>query len=371
MVVKIGRCLNFEDGQGEITYQEENNSRSNINARPPFLYPMDILKRIRAAWHPNAYHGWGRRQRYFEGWYYKMVTPAQDLALAFIPGIAMSKEGERHAFIQVMDGTHCQADYYRFDAADFRPAEDRFALNMGKNFFSAEKMRLDLPGISGEIHFRNPVPWPKMLGAPGIMGWYSFVPFMECNHGVVSMHHQLEGQLQLPPALAGAHHRTVDFTGGKGYIEKDWGRSFPRAYVWMQTNHFDHAENASLMASVAHIPWLGSYFAGFISGLWLDGRLFKFATYTGAKKHLEVGEDTATLIFKSPHTELRIHARHGPGSALVFPLSGEMTGKINESLQATIEVELLENGRRIFADTGRHAGLELAGDVRTPGRWRN
>jgi len=48
----------------------------------------------------------------------------------------------------------------------------------------------------------------------------------------------------------------------------------------------------------------------------------------------------------------------------VLPISGEMTGKINESLQATIEVELLENGRRIFADVGRHAGLEVAGEVR-------
>ncbi|MEZ4893124.1 MAG: tocopherol cyclase family protein [Saprospiraceae bacterium] len=30
----------------------------------------------------------------------------------------------------------------------------------------------------------------------------------------------------------------LDFTGGKGYMEKDWGRSFPSAYFWMQTNHF-------------------------------------------------------------------------------------------------------------------------------------
>ena len=323
---------------------------------------MNIVRRIRSTWHPNEYHGWGRTRRYFEGWYYKIVSPEEDLALAFIPGIAMSDDGERHAFVQIMDGTHCRADYHRYEASEFRPAEGRFALEVGNNFFSADKMRLDLPGISGEIHFRNAVPWPKMLGAPGIMGWYSFVPFMECNHGVVSMHHELEGYLNLPASIAPS--RKVDFTGGKGYLEKDWGRSFPRAYVWMQTNHFDHTGQASLMASVAHIPWLSSHFVGFISGLWLEGRLFKFATYTGAKKHLEIGQDTATLIFKSPRLELRILARHGPGSALVFPISGEMTGKINESLQATIEVELLENGQRIFADTGRHAGLELAGEVR-------
>ena len=324
---------------------------------------MHILQRIRSTWHPDEYHGWGRTRRYFEGWYYKMVSADGSLALAVIPGIAMSADGERHAFVQVMDGTHCRAAYHHFETTDFRPAGGRFALEVGQNFFSATEMRLDLPEMAGEIRFQNTVPWPRMLGAPGIMGWYSFVPFMECNHGVVSMHHQLAGQLRIRSTPDSAE-RMVDFSGGKGYIEKDWGRSFPRAYVWMQTNHFSSTDQASLMASVAHIPWLHSHFVGFISGLWLEGRLFKFATYTGAKKYLDIGTDTVTLIFKNPRTELRILARHAPGTALVLPISGAMTGKINESLQATVEVELFENGRRIFEDVGRHAGLEVAGEVR-------
>jgi hypothetical protein len=45
-------------------------------------------------------------------------------------------------------------------------------------------MSLDLPGAQGDVRFTDTQPWPKMLGAPGIMGWYSFVPFMECKHGV-------------------------------------------------------------------------------------------------------------------------------------------------------------------------------------------
>ncbi|MBL7807591.1 MAG: hypothetical protein JNN28_07255, partial [Saprospiraceae bacterium] len=168
--------------------------------------------------------------------------------------------------------------------------------------------------------------------------------------------HQLEGVLQLGG-------KDVDFTGGRGYIEKDWGQSFPRAYVWMQSNHFDSDGKTSLMASVAHIPWLGSYFIGFISGFWLDGRLIKFATYTGAKKHLELSGQQLTLILQQSGKELRILAQQAPGTALVSPLSGEMTGKIQESLQATLQVELLDKGVRIFEGTGRNAGLEVAGAV--------
>ncbi len=313
-------------------------------------------RRLRALWNPDMYHGWGRTRRYFEGWYFKLVSADESTALAVIPGISMDEHGNRHAFVQVMDGKACTAAYHRFDAGNFQPSPRRFELQLGSNFFSSEKITLDLPGLTGEVAFHNPAPWPKMLGAPGIMGWYSFVPFMECFHGVVSLHHGLEGTLRLGD-------QRIDLSGGRGYIEKDWGRSFPRAYVWMQTNHFDTHDRASMLASVAHIPWLTGHFIGFISGFWLDGRLFRFATYTGARKYLELGEDSVTLVFKNPRTELRLHAKQAPGTALVSPISGEMTGKINESLQAIVHAELLENGRRIFEGTARTAGLEVAGAV--------
>ena len=46
--------------------------------------------------------------------------------------------------------------------------------------------------------------------------------------------------------------KTIDFTNGIGYIEKDWGKSFPNSWIWMQTNHFKY-HNASLMASLSSI----------------------------------------------------------------------------------------------------------------------
>jgi hypothetical protein len=268
----------------------------------------------------------------------------------------MGEDGQKHAFIQVMDGKKCQAEYHRFSETEFQPSSHQFEVRLAQNSFSTNELNLNLPGISGQIKLQNTTPWPKMLGAPGIMGWYSFVPFMECNHGIVSMHHNLEGTLDF-------HGQTIDFSGGRGYVEKDWGRSFPRAYVWMQSNHFQKTTEASLMASVAHIPWLGSYFIGFISGFLLEKRLYKFATYTGASKHLTIKDGQAELVLKNPDTELRILAKQAAGTALISPLSGEMKGKIQESLQATLQVEFLQKGRRIFEDTGRNAGLEVAGAV--------
>jgi hypothetical protein len=92
---------------------------------------------------------------------------------------------------------------------------------------------------------------------------------------VVSLDHVIEGALDIDG-------RTIDFTGGRGYTEKDWGRSFPSSWIWLQSNHFS-TPGSSFTASVAIIPWIGRSFPGFIIGLWHQNKLYRFATYTGAK----------------------------------------------------------------------------------------
>ena len=67
---------------------------------------MHIGKLV-ALFNPDRYHGWGNKRNYFEGWYYKVVDQAESRAFAFIPGIAMASNGEKHAFIQVLDGKEC------------------------------------------------------------------------------------------------------------------------------------------------------------------------------------------------------------------------------------------------------------------------
>lgn len=313
------------------------------------------LRRWRALWNPDMYHGWGRSRNYFEGWYFKIVDPAERYAFAVIPGISHA-DSESHAFIQLLDGKQCTAEYYPYAVEQFRPNSQRFALDLADNYFAADRIRLDLPRLQGELDLHRRHPWPRMLGAPGIMGWYSFVPFMECYHGVVSVHHRLEGALQVDG-------QPVDFTGGLGYAEKDWGQSFPSSWIWVQTNHFDVDSPVSLMASVARIPWLGSHFIGYIVGFLFQGQLHRFATYTGAMMRAVLGENHVELGFRDKRSRLEIVAHQGAGGTLLSPISGEMTGKVNESMQGRVEVRFYEGERLRFEGVGRNAGLEVAGPV--------
>lgn len=313
-------------------------------------------RKWRALRNPDMYHGWGKSRNYFEGWYYKLVDPQGAASLAFIPGISMDRHGNRSAFIQVLDGLEARSDFHAFPAEAFIPDPVKFHIEVGNNAFSKEFIRLDLPGYRGEVRFREPVPWPANNYGPGVMGWYSFVPFMQCYHGVVSMGHSLEGGLDTGKGF-------IPFSGGRGYIEKDWGRSFPKAWIWMQTNHFVDAPGTSIMFSIAHIPWLTGAFIGFLGGFLWNGKVHDFTTYNRSAIRITLKGHGVHIRLKKGRLQLDIDAEQAPGAELKSPVSGEMLGKVNESMKACIHVRFSKNEEVLFEGTGTHAGMEMAGDI--------
>ena len=161
---------------------------------------------------------------------------------------------------------------------------------------------------------------------------------MECNHGVVSFNHTIQGHLTI-------NGTSIDFTNGLGYIEKDWGSSFPAAYVWQQSNHFDEP-NTSLMASVAIIPNFGVKFNGFTIGFHHQGNLYRFATYTRAKlDHLKITDDTVEWRVSDRQYVLEMTSVRTRGGLLLGPERSDMHMRVDETLQSSIHVRLLHKKR--------------------------
>jgi hypothetical protein len=321
--------------------------------------PIHTLTRLRNLFHPERFQGWGEHRRYFEGWYFKLVNREGSEAFAIIPGIAMDGEGRQHSFIQVLDGKRKTARYHRFDKDAFTPARDRFSVSIGPNAFSEQGLTLEVDGLAGRLSFQGNIPWPKPFYSPGIMGPFTFVPFMECYHGIVSMDHTLEGSLTTDGG------RVIDFTGGRGYLEKDWGRSFPSAYIWLQTNHFSQA-GISLKCSVANIPWLGSSFVGFIAGLWWEGRLIRFTTYNRSRLlTCRADMQQVGIVLENPRYRLEVEVERDAPTALASPILGLMDGRIEETMNAVANIQLIEKrtNRVLLEDSGHNTGLEVAGDI--------
>jgi tocopherol cyclase len=314
---------------------------------------------LQATLNPGTYHGFNKKPPFFEGWYYKLVSADENQKVAIIPGVILGQDA--HAFVQVLDGVDGTAAYHKFPFENFQAGYPRFSFEIGKNRFDGSRLSLDIDRpegqLSGEIQLGPLNPWPVTLLSPGIMGWYAWVPRMECYHGVLSFDHSLHGVLTL-------NGKTMDFSGGRGYIEKDWGEAFPAAWVWFQSNHFG-AVSACITASVAIIPWIGRAFRGFIVGLWLNGKLYRFATYTGAQiVSLQIFDDHVDWVLQDRRYRLSLTARRVRGGLLRGPTRLDMGKRVLETLNASVQVRLETlRGEMLFDGVGAHTGLEVMGDL--------
>ena len=306
--------------------------------------------------HPEVFQGNLSGKRYFEGWYFKNVSADLSQVYSFIPGVALNSK-HPHAFIQVINGITNETQYIEYPLSEFSFRRDKFWVKVGNSEFSAESMHLDIESpditVRGNLSYSGQVKFPSSMLSPGIMGWYSFVPFMECKHGVVSVNHGIRGSLN----INGLEH---DFNSGKGYIEKDWGRSFPEAWIWMQSNNFDQSD-VSIMISIAKIPWLGSHFTGFLGFMYVEGQFYPFSTYNGSKiTTCKLVHDELILSIKHEKHILDINTTVKSAGILKAPQSGNMERHIKESIDSELRVKLsTSNGKIIFQGTGHRAGLEV------------
>ena len=84
--------------------------------------------------HPDNYHGHGRRETFFEGWYYKVISPDEGSRFAIIPGVILGDQG--HAFVQVLEGLTGKSHYFTYPLETFWASEDVFDVHIGPNHFS-------------------------------------------------------------------------------------------------------------------------------------------------------------------------------------------------------------------------------------------
>lgn len=319
---------------------------------------------LRGARHPEAFHGHGAGRPFFEGWYVKLVTADLGHRWAVIPGVFRGETPDAdEAFVQVLDGKHGRSWFHRFDVGEFAASDRHFEVAVGPNRFGPGGVHLDLPQLRGELEYTSPLePWPVTAREPGIMGWYGLVPFMECFHGIVSFAHGLSGTLSVEGS-------DVSFGGGRGYIEKDWGRAFPAGYVWLATNHITASvgdgEGASLIASVAIIPWLRGSFRGAIIGLRHSGRLHRWTTYNrSTERMLRIDDAHVRWEVSGPDGVLRLDATRVRGGLLHAPLRATMHERVEETLDAQVTVRHTSpDGRVLLEGVGAAAGLEVFGDV--------
>jgi hypothetical protein len=118
---------------------------------------------------------------------------------------------------------------------------------------------------------------------------------------------------------------------------------------------------------VAKIPWLGSYFIGFISFLKLEDRFINLSTWSKAKiEKLAYVNNRLDIRIVNKEYRLEIEALNNQAGPLKAPKLGSMQRIIKETVDAGISLSLTDQaGNIVFQDQGKRAGMELIEKILT------
>lgn len=283
----------------------------------------------------------------FEGWFSKVDAKECGLMFSVIWGYTTHEESG-HAFIQFTSSLSHETAYISYDLSELWVEEEPFVLHIGKNRLSREGMVLDFhihgQRIEGQFFFSKLSPIETSFLKPGIMGWLTHFP-NECNHGLISMNHGVQGALRIGDRL-------FPMKEAKGYMEKDWGSSFPKAYVWAQSNDF---LEGSVVFSYATVPMLGRHAKGFFLLLQHLGTEYRFSSIEGSRLlHFKVKDKAFVAILKKGPYKVVIKAKQAHPVVLASPDHGEMKAKIKESLDGRLLVKVfLKEQELLFLETDR------------------
>jgi len=195
----------------------------------------------------NALAGNGKVKSgdWFEWWYYKVVIPETDEAFLFTYGIVNpwdvdhSRPGT-NAFVSVASYADNQLIEGKFPVTEFKARHNETFVEMGPNLATDRVLQGELQnqdGATARWNLKVERAWNF-----NAMGWAMFIKSIS--------------NIFWYPAQASARMtgwidwgaRHIEVRDAPAYQDRNWGKSFPRWWVWLVSNHFKDAPDTALAA---------------------------------------------------------------------------------------------------------------------------
>lgn len=278
---------------------------------------------------------------FFEGWYLKHQIG--DVIFSFIISFHIEKSGECYAYIQFISNE--DSYFKKYDADSFMSNPNEFRVLLDNNQFSSR-------GIKANIDFDDfnvncDIKYADLTQCKDILGPFKHIP-LQCNHSILSLTHDLSGYI----IIDGTKYSLND---GVGYIEKDFGKSFPKKYFWAQCNFFDSTQN-SVFVACATVPILLAKFNGVICEIFYKNKHYRLATYNGVK----IIELTNKKIhLKQGRMELIVEIINQNSHKLYAPKNGAMSVFIHESPASQARFIFIKDGKTLFNFEDNNTSFEF------------
>lgn len=290
-------------------------------------------------------------------WYYNLIDPKKETLMEIEIG-RKNEAGNSEYYMLIESNEKAFTREIKFIPEMVKWGNEEICL--GNSSFNMQHINLDLEEegyyIKGNISFTGIIGTNKSRWQSGIMGPFRYWPFLNSYHEVASLTQQVSGTVTV-------NGKTIDFDYGKGYMEKEWGKQHPKAWIWAQCNHFKENDIA-LMAGVARMPFLWEYYTTFSVPVYYNGRLEIFSTYNGgqiAKLYRYKGYVHLIITQKSKVLDLKIYGEDEV--ELVSAYSSHRIRDVYQCPMAKIEIKLMQSNQIILDDVGYCCNIEMGGNT--------
>lgn len=215
--------------------------------------------------------GFVNRKNYFEGWFQKIYLKEQRAAVLIIFGYATQNTREQFGFIQILLPRQRPLIYY-FPKHEVTIDLINQKVQMKDNLFSTREIRIDSELLKMNLRLSVSTHDQSLKNT---MGYTYYLPGLPCYHAVVNASHLVSGSIQFNKV-------SFQLNDERAYLEKNWGNSFPKDYVWLHA--IDPADTGvSLLFSCAYIFWMGRIHFKHVGYICLNGLEIDFRELKNVK----------------------------------------------------------------------------------------
>ena len=303
------------------------------------------------------FYGNLKKTDYFERWHVYLVDASKQHMLSIVLGVLLQGK-EKYAFIQIGSNIPHLNRIVKYPIEAFSYTSD--SITIENNVLSRDYIQLDLDEekfqLNGKIIFSQGKQLETKFWRPGLMGPIKWLPFLNSYHEVLSLTHIIMGEINF-------NNKEISFDEGRGALDKDWGKSFPNVWFWMQCNHFQK-HDAAMMVGVARMPIFLNYYTAFAMPFYFNDKTEIYANYTGAhiaKLYRYKGYIHLIITEKSKVIALKVFGKEDV--PLIASPMGHLIRDVYECIDSKIEVKVTQGGRTVFEDIGECAHLKIGGNT--------
>lgn len=297
---------------------------------------------------PSDLRGHFGRSRYFEGWFQKVYSREYGVSFILIYGYATRNTEERFGFIQIVS-PDSEALMLCFPEAELSCDRARHIMWMGSNTLSTDRIEVHSEDILIRMNLTGNHPVQSYKNS---MGYTYFVPGLPCYHSVVNTSHLVSGVVQ---------HRGKEYAldDEMGYLEKNWGSSFPDRYFWLHALDPGDSE-VGILFSQAEIRWLGRRFVRHVGHVRFDGKLIDFRDLANVRIEIFSPAPDMLMIRMNSKT-LKVEIAISQGKRVLFkgPRNGQLSRDIPHHTDAIMHLTLSMRGIiRCFDLVGNYENMD-------------